>query len=46
MKAKFEIILLNVSVQHDDRIDTYQLTSVLIVYQKWLYRPSPNTNMF
>ena len=33
IKAICEIILLDVSVQHDDRIDTYRLISVLILYR-------------
>jgi len=35
-----ENILTDVSVQHDDSIDTYRLISVSIVYRSWLYRPS------
>jgi len=35
MKVKYEIIRLDVTVQHDDRrIDTYRLISVSIVYRK------------
>ena len=41
MKVKCEIILPDVSVQHDDRIDTYRLTSVSILHRYRLYRPSP-----
>jgi len=33
MKVKCEFILPDVSVQHGDRIDTYGLISVLIVYR-------------
>jgi len=33
MKAKREIILQDVSVQHDGRIDTYRLLFVLTVYR-------------
>jgi len=40
MKVKCEIILLDVSVQHDDRIDTYWLITVSILYI-YRYRPSP-----
>jgi len=32
----------SVWIQHDDRIDTHRLTSVSIVYRKWLYCPSPS----
>jgi len=44
MKVKREIILPDTSVQHDDRIDTYRLTSVSILYRYRLYHPSPSLN--
>ena len=44
MKVKCEFILPDVSVQHGDRIDTYGLISVSIVYRQWLYRPSHISN--
>jgi len=42
MKVKCEIILPDVSVQPDERIDTYRLTSASILYRYRLYRPSPS----